>query len=194
MKHLSLSTLLLTPSMLMIDYIAPVVFLKVRDNCAGVVTPVADNSNFVEKNGFKAGTCANYEIVRTWTICDPCHNSRTYAQRIKVEDKVAPKFNEALPVSKTVECDSIPKAHVLTAGDNCGSAVVTYQEVPVPGACPNSYVLKRTWTATNLSDLTTTHQIEITVQDTTHPVLYGVPKGQGLLRQCTKPAFHRDCY
>ena len=77
---------------------------------------------------------------------------------------------EALPADATVECDAVPTAEVLTASDNCGTAIVSYVEVRTDGVCPSSYSLARTWTATDTCGLTTVHTQTITVQDTTAPI------------------------
>jgi hypothetical protein len=77
---------------------------------------------------------------------------------------------EALPGNITVECDEVPAAVTLTATDNCGEAVVTFEEVRTDGTCPFSYILTRTWIATDECENETVHVQTITVQDTTPPV------------------------
>jgi hypothetical protein len=47
---------------------------------------------------------------------------------------------------------------------------VDFKETRVDGSCVNSYVLTRTWTATDECGNTTTHKQTITVVDTTKPV------------------------
>ncbi len=80
--------------------------------------------------------------------------------KVNVQDTTAPTFvEEVLPADVTVECNNIPEAATLTATDNCGTATVSYAEVKsnVNESCPNNYTLTRTWTATDLCGLTTTH-------------------------------------
>ena len=78
---------------------------------------------------------------------------------------------ETLPTNVTVECSAVPTAPTLTATDNCGTATVAYTETTTAGSCAGSYTLTRTWIATDLCGLTTTHVQTVTVQDTTPPAL-----------------------
>jgi hypothetical protein len=66
-----------------------------------------------------------------------------------INDTTDPTFVEALPADVTVQCDAVTPAVTLTATDNCGDAIVTFNEVRTDGACPNAYTLTRTWTATD---------------------------------------------
>jgi hypothetical protein len=79
-----------------------------------------------------------------------------------------------MPADITVECDSVPNTPALeslTASDNCDEDVtVSYDgEVRNDGACPDSYTLTRTWTATDDCGNSIQHQQVVTVQDTTPP-------------------------
>jgi hypothetical protein len=117
------------------------------------------------------GTCADsYTLTRTWTATDNCENETIHVQVITVEDTTAPVFVEELPQDQTVECDEVPAAVTLTATDNCGTAIVSIEEVRTDGDCPFSYFLTRTWTATDECGNETTHVQVITVEDTTAPV------------------------
>ena len=85
-----------------------------------------------------------------------------------------------VPSDVTVQCDAVPAAAVIgtevTATDNCDSDVdITYSEVRTDGACPDTYTLTRTWTATDNCGNATTQGQTITVEDTTAPALSGVP-------------------
>jgi gliding motility-associated-like protein len=117
------------------------------------------------------GSCiSDYTLVRTWTATDACGNSISHSQTITVQDTTAPTFNETLPGDVTEECDAVTNAITLTASDNCGNAVVTFDEMRTDGACPNSYVLTRTWTATDECGNATSHVQTVTVEDTTAPI------------------------
>jgi ribosomal protein S26 len=117
------------------------------------------------------GTCPDsYTLTRTWTATDNCENETIHVQVITVEDTTAPVFVEELPQDQTVECDEVPAAVTLTATDNCGTAIVSIEEVRTDGDCPFSYFLTRTWTATDECGNETTHVQVITVEDTTAPV------------------------
>ncbi|WP_091465470.1 gliding motility-associated C-terminal domain-containing protein [Flavobacterium urocaniciphilum] len=141
---------------------APLV-IGATDNCGTA------NVTFNQTSTAVAGTCANYTITRTWTATDSCGLTTSHTQTITVQDTTAPTFVEALPANVTVECNAVPTAVTLTATDNCGTATVTFNETTTAGTCPNNYTLTRTWTATDLCGLTTSHTQTITVQDTTAP-------------------------
>jgi large repetitive protein len=117
------------------------------------------------------GDCPfSYILTRTWTATDECENETVHLQTITVQDTTPPVFVEELPQDQTVECDEVPAAVTLTAIDNCGEATVTFEEVRTEGDCPFSYILTRTWTATDECENETVHLQTITVQDTTPPV------------------------
>ncbi|NHM05582.1 reprolysin family zinc metalloprotease, partial [Flavobacterium sp. TWA-26] len=87
-----------------------------------------------------AGTCANsYTLTRTWTATDVCGNSVSDSQVITVQDTTAPTFDMVIPADVTAECNAIPTAAVITASDNCDSAVsVVFTETTTAGTCANS--------------------------------------------------------
>ena len=81
-----------------------------------------------------------------------------------------------MPANTTAECDNIPATANPTANDNCDTDVeITFSETTNPGACDDQFTIIRTWTATdNCGNQDAQTQI-INVQDTTNPVLDGVP-------------------
>ena len=82
-------------------------------------------------------------------------------------------FTGVLPKDITVNCDAIPTAAQLSATDNCGTAIVTYNgETHQNGNCSNNYLLIRKWEAKDLCNNTTIFTQTITVQDTTRPVFH----------------------
>ncbi|MDU8887242.1 gliding motility-associated C-terminal domain-containing protein, partial [Yeosuana sp. MJ-SS3] len=138
--------------------------LTASDNCG--------NANVTFNEVRTDGSCpSSYVLARTWTATDECNNTTVHTQNVTVQDTTAPTFVEALPADITVECDIVPDAETLTASDNCGNANVTFNEVRTDGSCPSSYVLARTWTATDECNNTTVHTQNLTVQDTTAPEL-----------------------
>ncbi|RPD38216.1 gliding motility-associated C-terminal domain-containing protein, partial [Chitinophaga barathri] len=141
--------------------------LTATDNCSGIVSITKAQQRI-------DSTCANtYRLIRTWTATDVCGNATTLTQTIIVADRTKPVFTTIIPRDTTVNCDAIPTAPVMTARDNCASAVsIAYDEqhIDIPGACANNYRLLRTWTANDgCGNITRVIQI-ITVQDTTKPV------------------------
>ncbi|MCP4580979.1 MAG: T9SS type A sorting domain-containing protein [candidate division Zixibacteria bacterium] len=138
--------------------------LSATDNCDPA--PVV---NFNETT--TSGSCyQSYTLTRTWTATDACGNSDVCEQVITVMDTTPPTFNEACLADVTVECDNIPSAPTMTASDNCDPApVVTFDETTTPNGCDQSYVLTRTWTATDDCGNSAQCVQTITVDDTTPP-------------------------
>ena len=122
------------------------------------------------------GNCPdNYTLTRTWTATDNCGNASTQTQVITIQDTTDPVLS-GVPGDITVECDNVPAAASPTATDNCDADVeITYSEVRTDGNCPDNYTLTRTWTATDNCGNASTQTQVITIQDTTDPVLNGVP-------------------
>ena len=119
------------------------------------------------------GSCSGeYTISRTWTATDNAGNSRVCIQTIGVVDTQSPVFNQTCPSDLTVECDAVPPAVTLTATDNCDPASeVTLNEATIPGPCEHSYMLTRTWTATDDCGNVSACMQTITVVDTTPPAI-----------------------
>jgi large repetitive protein len=170
-----------------IDTTAPVlagVPADVTAQCNAVptaATPTAtdncdSNPNIAFAETSAAGSCAgSYVLTRTWTATDACGNSSSLSQHITVIDTTAPVL-AGVPSDATVQCDAVPTAATATATDNCDSApTVSFAETSAAGTCSNSYVLTRTWTATDACGNSSSATQTITVIDTTAPVLAGVP-------------------
>jgi gliding motility-associated-like protein len=142
------------------------VTLTATDTCGTATVAFSETS--------LAGNCAgSYTLTRTWIATDACGLTTTHVQTITVQDTTAPAFVETLPTNLTVECSAVPTPVTLTATDTCGTATVAFSETSLAGNCAGSYTLTRTWIATDLCGLTTTHVQTITVQDTTAPTLVG---------------------
>ena len=127
-------------------------------------------------------------ITRTYSVTDDCGNSINVIQTITIHDTIAPTFNESLPIDLDVDCNAVPLAATLTADDNCGTAIVTFEEeridVTVYAGCPNGYRLFRTWTATDECGLTTEHVQKIEVHDTTAPTFNGTLPDVAITAEC----------
>ncbi len=158
------------------------------DNIPGAVMPTAtDNCTPANQITIRRdsvitrapGACvSSYTIRRIWTATDLCNNSATYEQLITVQDTTRPTlvWNGAAPANATVNCDNIPGAVMPTATDNCTPAnQITIRRdsviIRVPGMCVSNYTIRRTWTATDLCNNSTTWEQVLTVQDTTRPTL-----------------------
>jgi hypothetical protein len=91
-------------------------------------------------------------------------------------DYVAPTLS-GCPSNLTLSCTAaIPAPATVTAIADCDpSPVVTYNQITVAGACPQTYRLKRTWTATDKWGGTAQCYQWIDVVDNVAPVLAGCP-------------------
>lgn len=124
-----------------------------------------------------SGACVagSYTIQRSWTARDACGNQHTITQLITVEDKFAPVLSET-PADEQVTCSGVPAVPIVVATDNCTSIVeVHFNEYLENQTCPNSYQLRRVWSATDSCGNTATHTQVIQVSDTEAPVLQNVP-------------------
>ena len=136
------------------------------DNC--------DNDVLIKYDGESRtdGNCADsYTLTRTWSAEDNCGNITTLSQTITVVDTTAPELT--IPADETVECDAVPAVGVASATDNCDSDVTVefLEEKQEPGNCDDSYTLIRIWRATDNCGNETIKSQQITVVDTTAPVL-----------------------
>jgi len=123
------------------------------------------------------GNCEDtYSLTRTWTATDNCGNTAQSTQRITIIDSTNPVLTN-IPADETVECDAVPEfSFNVTATDNCDADVtIEFNEERNDGDCQDSYVLTRTWTASdNCGNLTQGIQV-VVVQDNTPPVLTNLP-------------------
>ena len=171
------------------DIIAPVfssVPANVTVSCDAIPTvgvPVAtdncDSDASITYNGETRtnGACSfSYTLKRQWTAVDNCGNAKTATQTITVQDVTKPVFT-SIPPNTTVSCEAIPTVGVPVATDNCDPSVaISYNgEVRENGACLNTYILRRRWTANDQCGNSATTEQVITVQDLTPPVYTFIP-------------------
>ncbi|MBN9284560.1 gliding motility-associated C-terminal domain-containing protein [Flavobacterium sp.] len=144
--------------------------LTANDNCSGEITVQGQDSTV-------QGNCpSSYIITRTWTFVDACGNSSSVSQTINVNDTVAPVVPTA-PANITVACSTdVPAMISLTANDNCsGEITVQGQDSSVPGNCPNSYIITRTWAFVDACGNSSSVSQTINVNDTIAPVVPTAP-------------------
>jgi len=141
--------------------------ISATDNCAGPL----DISEGAEVR--YDGDCPHtYTLDRRWTVTDACGNSSVHVQLISVEDTTAPALT--VPADYTAECDEELNLADASASDNCGEVSIAVSE-SWDYSCENSYVLTRTFAATDECGNSTTDVQTITVQDTTAPEFTFVP-------------------
>eukprot|EP01084_Bolivina_argentea_P211884 360308_1 len=124
-----------------------------------------------------AGVCPQvHEINRTWDCCGNLCN-----QVITVVDLSPPRINPRFRPVVTVQCDSIPKLLDARCRDDCsgyaGPSIVfpILNETGENFVCLHSYDLIRKWTCTDDCGHSVSRSQTTPVQDTTPPVLSGVP-------------------
>ena len=138
-----------------------------QDGCGAVTISFADHVS---------GLCGQTKVIdRTWTAIDGCGNAVSCVQRITVRDITPPSLQ--VPAHVILECPADTRTNntgVALAGDACGLVTVTYSDTTSP-ACGNTYVITRTWSATDDCGNRTTAPQTITVQDTRKPVIIPPP-------------------
>ena len=133
------------------------------DNCGAEVTVMPTYTA-------PTGSC-NAEVIVTFSATDVCGNTGTTTKSFIVNDNIDPVL-QGVPADVTVACESVPAPAIVTATDNCDTEVtVTYNEVRTDGSCPNTYTLRRTWTATDDCNNQASATQVITVQDIVPPVI-----------------------
>jgi hypothetical protein len=118
------------------------------DNCADsadVTVTFVDN----QVSGGCVQPAGMYE--RAYTLTDDCGNDTTVYQYLRLVDTTNPELT--IPADYTIECDETIVYDDASATDNCDSEVlIGLEEEIVPGDCPGSYQIKRTFTATDDCD------------------------------------------
>ncbi len=141
--------------------------ITATDNCDTVVDVI-----FTEVSNTVVDGCG--EIVRQWESTDNCGNTVSHTQTITVTDTTAPVLSSE-PADVSVDCEAIPTVPTITATDNCDTVVdVIFTEVSntVVDGCGE---IVRKWESTDNCGNTVSHTQNITVTDTTAPVLSSEP-------------------
>jgi len=122
------------------------------------------------------GLCEDsYQIIRTWTAEDDCGNVATASQVVTVIDPTAPTFAQ-VPPETTITCNESMPTSQPVANDNCDSDVtISETQETLPGACPDSYVVIRTWIITDNCGNSDRATQKVTVIDNSEPTFASVP-------------------
>jgi hypothetical protein len=145
------------------------------DNCSDVTISFEDDST-----GFD-GTCTNNvlgTITRTFSAVDACGNVNGLdIQIINIIDTIPPTFTT--PVNVTIDCAAdispVNTGEVTDEADNCmGPVDVSFSDFVVPGVCPASDTVFRTWVAADICG-NSSSGIQVLVLLDTVPPTFTVP-------------------
>ena len=140
------------------------IYITASDDCGEVTIEFADT----EVSGGCVQPVGMY--MRMYTVTDECGNVSTFEQFLRLVDTTAPELT--IPADYTIECDEEITYDDASATDNCdGNVAIELETEIIEGDCPQSYQIKRTWTATDDCDNESMATQTITVQDTTAPEL-----------------------
>ncbi len=144
----------------------PVPAVGCTDNCDLDVTPV-----FVEDP--PSGNCP-MRVTRTWTCTDRCGNSASITQNIEIQDTTDPIVTDT-PDDAVLECgDTVPSPAAVGCSDLCDLDVTpVFEEVSDGNNCPER--ITRTWTCTDRCNNSDSYSQNITIQDTTDPIVTDTP-------------------
>ncbi len=123
--------------------------------------------------------CTSDDVYqRLYFVIDECGQPVPCSQQISYEAVVGGPVLSGNADDALVSCTNIPAPEIFTATDACtGNAIdVVFTETTLEGACPQSYVITRTWSATDdCGEVASVEQI-ITVEDLEAPVFANVPQ------------------
>jgi len=137
----------------------PAPSVTANDDCGGAATTTTTVTDAVQ-----AGATAKLTIIhRTFRVEDQCGHSTEQTQIITVVDSTSPVL-VGKPDDATVDCVEDAPTHP-TASDNCEVVSIDFSEKKTPTTCDFTYVLERTWTATDDAGNTDSHTQTINVQD-----------------------------
>ncbi len=141
---------------------------------SATASDLCDNSPTITFTDITAGGACpqQYTISRTWRATDDCGNTSTCIQVIMVDDNTPPAIT--CPPDITIMCDESTEPAITglpTATDNCDpTSTFTFSDQIVPGAL-QTFIINRTWIATDdCSNSSTCIQL-ILVRDETPPVI-----------------------
>ena len=116
------------------------------------------------------GSCPHsYVLTRTYSATDECGNTAYVTQTINVEDTTPPSITTTIPLTLDLSCEDDLSPLTISATDLCsavGDIVYDVDDSRVDGSCPHSYVLTRTYSATDECGNTAYVTQTINVEDT----------------------------
>jgi len=132
------------------------------------VTGTVAFGNYANYPQVTANDC-EWSVQVTFRVTDECNNTSTTTSTFTIQDVTAPVLS-AIPADITVDCEA-PAPIMPTAMDNCDAAVDIVLVADTVITCANSYVVTRTWTATDDCLNVAMGERVITVEDNTPPTV-----------------------
>ena len=166
-------------------------YLLECDGLDDIVVTATDNCGNVtithEDIDYSGGGCFGV-VERTWTATDDCGNSATTSAVIEIDDTTPPEIS-GVGEDYTVDCEDYPAIDEVTVSDNCSAdedIEVVFEESTLDGDCDGSWVIVRTWTATDECGNSASVTQNITGVDNEPPVFTSV--GEGVTIECDEDA------
>ena len=121
-----------------------------------------------------AGACPQSRTIsRVWTATDACGNSASCTQTLTVVDSEAPAIS--CPADLLLACDAgtnTAATGLATATDTCDDALaIRFADTVTVGACPQSRIIARVWTATDACGNSTSCTQTLTLVDSKAPTI-----------------------
>ncbi|MFN9798566.1 MAG: hypothetical protein ACK54P_01000, partial [Bacteroidota bacterium] len=138
------------------------IYVTATDNCDTNVQ-IGIVSDLATSGGCQGG------IIRTYVATDNCGNTSQFVQFITLTDNVLPVLASAT-ANFTVECDQAFDIPTATFTDNCDD-VLAYETTVSSSTDGCTTTLTYTITATDNCDNAASHNVIVTVVDTTDPVI-----------------------
>ena len=155
--------------------------LTATDNCSINISVVASKQETTE-NGNKV-------IIYKWEASDECGNTVEHTQKIRV---ISPeiKFVGDLPQNIIVSCEKdISIAPILQVSGGCNPKIIYNGDTKSAENCKNSYMITRTWTASNDCGKAITHTQIITIKDEEKPTFNeNLPEKEIVVEEGSIPA------
>jgi hypothetical protein len=116
----------------------------------------------------------NTVITYSWSATDNCGNTTTVGNTVTIEDTTPP--NLEVPFGGSFSCDEEIEYGMAYAYDLCdGDVEITFSDAIIPGECPQSYTIERTYVATDDCDNFSSAVVEYFVFDNDAPEFTFVP-------------------
>lgn len=137
------------------------------DACDGEVE--VEFTEVVTNNG------CSISVLRTWTAIDQCGNVASASQTIAFDDHQVPTITGQDQI--TAECAAIDGVIGVEVNDDCLAGIeLTYADEIIENAVNCTYIIERTYTASDLCGNTSNFVQTIQVVDQTPPVFTHVPE------------------